>query len=267
MIRKTSAQAGVVYLVGAGPGDPELLTVKACRLIASAEVIFYDRLLDKEVLTLAPEVCELVYVGKRKHLHAMRQEDIARRMVERAAAGFKVVRLKGGDPFVFGRGGEEVAALHQAGIAVEVVPGITAATGAAASNTLPLTHRDSAHAVTLVTAHKRHGHLDLDWDLVSRPGQTVVFYMGFSVLADLVTGLLATGVPGETRFSIISRATYDDERVLHAALGDMPAPSELEQLEAPALLILHNTPDGIVAADRHAAGALSGFAWDRALLR
>ena len=240
---------GCVYLVGAGPGDPDLLTVKAHRYLQHADVVIYDRLVNKSLLQLTPAHCELIYAGKRKHLHTLSQAHIQDLLIQHARANKRVIRLKGGDPFVFGRGGEEVAALRKALIPVEVVPGITAACGAAASICLPLTHRDSAQAVTLVTAHKRHGRLDVDWDLVLRPDQTVVFYMGFSLLEELVTGLLAKGQPEKTRFSIVSHATQSDERTLHITLGSILGHPEIQNFDTPALLIMHNTPAGIIASD------------------
>lgn len=237
---------GTVYLVGAGPGDPELLTVKAWRCLEQADVIIYDRLVNKALLALARPDCKLIYVGKRKHLHSVPQPEIHALMQRCAHRYRRVVRLKGGDPFVFGRGGEEVQALRKVGLHVEIIPGITAAAGAAASTSLPLTHRDGAQAVTLVTAHKRHGQLDVDWDLVVRPQQTVVFYMGFSLLEELVGELLARGVDGRQQFSIISHATQPDERVLHSTLGEILSEPELADMATPALLILHNTPSGVL---------------------
>jgi len=237
---------GTVYLVGAGPGDPELLTVKAHRCLTQADVVVYDRLINPMLLALTPSHCEHIYAGKRKHLHAIRQADIHTLLIRHARQHKRVVRLKGGDPFVFGRGGEEVGALRAAGIEFEVVPGITAANGASAAACLPLTHRDTAQAVTLVTAHKRHGKLDIDWALVTRPGQTVVIYMGYSVLDDLASTLLIYGQPAETQFSIISRATHDDEFVLHTTLGEVRNHPQVDRVCAPALLIMHNTPAGIL---------------------
>lgn len=240
---KKSMQRGCVYLVGAGPGDPDLLTVKASRYLSAADVVVYDRLANSGVLDLVPRDCELIYAGKRKHLHAMTQPAINDILINKARQGLRVVRLKGGDPFIFGRGGEELAALDAAGIDCEVVPGITAATGAAASIGLPLTHRDCAQAVTFVTAHRREGVLDVDWQLVTRSGQTVVFYMGFSVLDDLVTALLERNVDPLTRFSVVARATRIDEMCLHSTLADIRAHPDLEHMTTPALLIMHNMPE------------------------
>ena len=231
---------GWVYLIGAGPGDPDLITVRGHRYLSQADVVVYDRLANKALLELVPGECELIYAGKRKHLHAMSQREINATLVARAQEGNRVVRLKGGDPFIFGRGGEETVALDQNDIRWEVVPGITAATGAAASAGLPLTHRDCAQAVTFVTAHKRDGVLDVDWELVMRPNQTVAFYMGFSVLEELVSALLERHQDPQTRFSIISNATRPNEKVLHTNLGSVTDHEGLETMSTPSILIMHN---------------------------
>ncbi len=249
--------AGCVYLVGAGPGDPELITVKGQRLLANAEVVVYDRLVNRALLDLLPSRCRRIYVGKRKHLHAMAQADINATLVKHALAGSRVVRLKGGDPLVFGRGGEEAAALSAAGVPWEIVPGVTAATGAAASTGLALTHRDFAQAVTFVTAHRRNGSLSLDWGLVTRPAQTVVFYMGLTVLAELVTGLRARGVPDTTQFTVVSRASLPGELVVHSTLADVLEHTGTLRLESPTLLIMHEIPVAAAAVSvaRQAAAA------------
>jgi uroporphyrin-III C-methyltransferase len=233
---------GTVSLVGAGPGDPDLLTVAGLRCLQAAEVVVYDRLVGSGVLALAPPGCERVYVGKRKHLHVLAQEQIHELLIERARRGLRVVRLKGGDGLVFGRVGEELDALDRAGISWQVIPGITAAQGAAAMAGLPLTHRDDAQALTLVTAHRRHGGLELDWDLVMRPAQTVVFYMGLSLLDEIVSGLLARGKSPDTSFTIISRATLPDERRLTTRLDRVTQEAESARMESPALLIMGPRP-------------------------
>ncbi len=235
-------KASCVYLVGAGPGDPDLMTIKGQRCISRADVIIYDRLVNKTLLAWAGTDCELIYAGKRKHLHAMSQQQINQLMINKAKAGYTVVRLKGGDPFVFGRGGEEIEALDKQNIAWEVIPGITAAAGAAASLGVPLTHRSHAQAVTFVTAHKQNGTLDLDWDLVMRPNQTVVFFMGFSVLDTLVQTLLNKGQPPETNFSLIADATGPRERKVHTTLAQVRDHPELPLLNSPVLLMMHPAP-------------------------
>lgn len=239
---------GHVYLVGAGPGDPELLTVKAWRTIRQAEVIVYDRLANRAVLELAPGGCALICAGKRKHLHAMTQEHIHDTLIEHARHGSRVVRLKGGDPFIFARGGEEIEALAAAGVPWHVIPGITAASGAAASLGVPLTHRDVSQAVTLITAHRKDGKLDVDWELMLHARQTVVVYMGLSVVHELVAGLRARGLDEATRVSIVARATHPDEEVIHANLADVDRHPRLDCLDSPALIIVHNMPDVRIAA-------------------
>lgn len=230
--------AGTVYLVGAGPGDAELITLKASRCISQADVIVYDRLVNKDLLTLKPAHCSLVYAGKRKHLHAMRQADINAALITHAQAGKVVVRLKGGDPFIFGRGGEEVDALAKAGIAWEVVPGITAASGAAAALSLPLTLRGQSQALTFVTAHRRDGELQIDWPLLLHSEQTVVVYMGLSLLTDISNELLRRGKAASTPFTVVSNATRPDQQLVQGTLTDIADLARQAELKSPALLIM-----------------------------
>ncbi len=230
-----------VMLVGAGPGDVDLLTIRALRCIEQAQVIVYDRLVGKEILSLAPGDCQLIYAGKRKHLHAMSQAQINAALVEHAHAGLRVVRLKGGDPMVFGRVAEEQAALQEAGIGWELVPGVTAASAAAASAGLPLTQRGYAQAVTYVTAHKQSGEFDIDWRLLASEQQTVVVYMGLSVIAALASGLIARGKPAETAVTVVFNATHDDEYIWHTRLDAVdPLPGDVPR-GVPAVLIIHPT--------------------------
>lgn len=227
-------------MVGAGPGDPDLLTIKACRALQSADVIVYDRLVDKRVLAIAPEWCERIYAGKRKHLHTLTQSRINTVLVDRAKHGLHVVRLKGGDPFVFGRGGEEVEALINARLPWEIIPGVTAGVSAAATSGIPLTHRDYAQAVTFITAHRRDGKLNLDWDLATRPAQTVVFYMATSVAHELASGLLRRGVPAEQQLSVVANVSLDNESVATYSIADFI--HRCPVVPAPAVLMLHSTP-------------------------
>ncbi len=229
---------GKVLIVGAGPGDPELLTVKADRCLRSAKVLVYDRLVHPDIVSLVPADCERIYAGKRKHLHAMTQANINATLVANARAGFDVVRLKGGDPFIFGRGGEEAQALRAAGIEFEIVPGITAGIGAAATAGVSLTHRDHAQAVTFVTAHRRHGQLEVDWDLVTRPAQAVVFYMAGSVAPELAQGLLAHGVSASRYVTVVSHATRANESRATMTLAEFAHCGQ--SLPSPAVIILHD---------------------------
>jgi uroporphyrin-III C-methyltransferase len=230
---------GHVVLVGAGPGDPDLLTVRAAREIAAADVVFADRLVGKGVMDLIPAAAEIVHVGKSKGEHSVPQDEIHRRMIEAAQAGKRVVRLKGGDPFIFGRGGEEVEALREAGITIDVVPGISSALGAAASMQVPLTHRDVAQSVTFVTGHAALGkEPDLDWASLARPNQTVVVFMGVGTADMIAARLIAAGRAPSTPVAIVENATRANEL---AVFGSLDRAAELIQsagITGPALLVI-----------------------------
>ncbi|HSC05417.1 MAG TPA: siroheme synthase CysG, partial [Steroidobacteraceae bacterium] len=233
-----SAGVGEVYIVGAGPGDPDLLTLKAARLLQQADVVLYDRLISEAVLDRARRDAERIYVGKEAGRHHVTQEQTQQLMIELALQGKRVCRLKGGDPFVFGRGGEELQALTAQHIPVTVVPGITAALGAAAYAGIPLTHRDHAHSVTFATGHAREGGAAPDWQELARPGQTVVFYMGLSQLPTIVAELTAAGARLDLPAAVIEHATLPEQRVIAGTLRDLAECVAAAQVRSPALLVV-----------------------------
>jgi uroporphyrin-III C-methyltransferase/precorrin-2 dehydrogenase/sirohydrochlorin ferrochelatase/uroporphyrin-III C-methyltransferase len=252
---------GSVSLVGAGPGDPELLTLKAYRRLQAADIVLYDRLVGQEVLDMIPESTRRFYVGKARSRHSVPQERINQALIDWAKAGNAVVRLKGGDPFIFGRGGEELEALAAEQIPVEVIPGITAASGCAAYAGIPLTHRDYAQSVSFVTGHLKSGRCDLDWQCLARPGQTLVFYMGLGSLSEISGQLLSHGLPAQTPLALVSHGTTRSQRVDIGTLAALPARFLAGEIVSPALLIvgevvaLHET----LAWFNAPAGQASGF--------
>ena len=224
---------GMVHLVGAGPGDPDLLTIKAHHLLLRADVVVYDRLVSPEVLAMARRDAERIYVGKRRANHCVPQDEINERLIALARAGKSVVRLKGGDPFVFGRGGEEIEALTAAGVAVEVVPGITAALGCAASASVPLTHRDHASTCVFVTGHLKDGTVDLDWPMLARPRQTVVIYMGAGSVPAIARQLVQHGLPASTPVALFENGTTDRERRVVGTLSTIERQAARAALTGP----------------------------------
>jgi uroporphyrin-III C-methyltransferase/precorrin-2 dehydrogenase/sirohydrochlorin ferrochelatase/uroporphyrin-III C-methyltransferase len=230
---------GSVVLVGAGPGDPELLTLKAHRLLSTAEVVVYDRLVSKEILDLVPTGAMRIYAGKAPGAHHLPQDEINALLVRLAKTGRMVVRLKGGDPFVFGRGSEEAAHLSRAGIPVAVVPGITAAAGCAAAAGIPLSHRGVATGVRFVTGHCREGvPLGLNWQSLADPETTLVVYMGLANIEEMCAELIRAGLPAGTPAIAISRGTTPAERRCRASLEDLPGAVRAEGFVAPVLLIV-----------------------------
>lgn len=232
-----AARGGAVWLVGAGPGDPDLLTLKALRLLGCADVVVHDRLTPPAVLALASPKARLIDVGKRKSRHLLPQEDINRLLVALALEGLTVVRLKGGDPFMFGRGGEELAACRAAGVEVHVVPGVTAALAAAADVGVPLTHRGLAQAVTFVTGHAASGDdPDLDWAGLARGNQTLAIYMGLSTAGRIAGRLIDAGRTASTPVVVVENASLVHERRRLTTLGGLEEATR--DLDGPALLIV-----------------------------
>lgn len=234
----TLQQTGEVYLVGAGPGDPDLLTFRALRLMQRCDVVLYDRLVGDDIMALVRRDAKRVYVGKLPRDHSMPQEDISELMVRLAREGCRVLRLKGGDPFIFGRGGEEIEKLAENGIGFQVVPGITAATGCGSYAGIPLTHRDHAQACTFVTAHGKDGALVLDWNSLIRPGQTLAVYMGLANLPALVDGARSHGVDMSTPVAVIQNGTRKNQIVVTGTLWDIADRAEQVQLKSPAMIII-----------------------------
>ena len=229
---------GEVYLVGAGPGDPDLLTFRALRLLQKADVVLYDRLVGKGIVDLARRDAELVYVGKARDKHALPQDNINELLVHYAKQGKKVCRLKGGDPFIFGRGGEEIDLIVAEGIDFQVVPGITAASGCAAYAGIPLTHRDHAQSVRFVTGHRKDGTVDLDWPHLVSETETVVFYMGLVGLRQICSKLMEHGRAGDTPIGLVSRGTTNLQEVITGTLDSLPDQIEGREIHAPTLIIV-----------------------------
>lgn len=230
--------AGTVYLVGAGPGNPELLTVRAARLLAQADAVAYDHLVAPEIVDLTPATAERIYVGKERDRHTLPQDELNLLLVKLAKSGKRVVRLKGGDPYIFGRGGEEAEILASHGVPFEVVPGVTAAAGVAAYAGIPLTHRDHAQACMLVTGHLKDGTADLDWPALARKRQTIVIYMGLHGLPQLCERLMAHGLPADWPAAIVQQGTTQRQRTVVGTLSTLPSLAIEAKLKAPTLIVI-----------------------------
>lgn len=229
---------GKVYLVGAGPGDPELLTLRAVRLLERADVVVYDHLVSSAVLDFVSPTAERIYAGKRRNEHTMRQEQINALLVTLAQQGKQVVRLKGGDPFIFGRGGEELQTLAAQGVAFEVVPGVTAASGVSSYAGIPLTHRDYAQSCIFVTGHLKDGTADLDWPSLVRPRQTVVIYMGLGGLPEICRQMMLHGAPANLPIAVVQDGSIATQKVVTGTLADMPERVARAGLKSPCLTLI-----------------------------
>ncbi|SUI80933.1 uroporphyrinogen-III C-methyltransferase [Shewanella morhuae] len=232
------AAKGKVWLVGAGPGDVELLTLKAWRILKTADVVLYDALVSEDILELIPKDAEKIAVGKRANKHSAAQDDINQLLVTKAYTRKNVVRLKGGDPFIFGRGGEELQTLVEAGVEFEVIPGITAASGTSAYAGIPLTHRDHAQGVTFITGHCQLESRPMDWQGYANPNNTLVVYMGILNAGIIRQGLLNAGRSPDTPVAIVSKATTKDQRRFIGRLGELEQLAADPQLHMPALMII-----------------------------
>ncbi|OYU36131.1 uroporphyrinogen-III C-methyltransferase [Novosphingobium sp. PASSN1] len=237
---------GTVYLVGAGPGDPDLLTLRAARLLSAAELVVHDGLVDPAIMALIPKGARLVSVAKQRARHTMQQDDINALLVREALAGHDVIRLKGGDPFVFGRGGEEAEACYAAGVPVQVVPGVSAAMGAAAAAQIPLTHRENASIVSFVAGQCK-GLSDQNWAGLAGVGRTLVIYMGVATSEAIAEKLMADGLAPDMPVAIIENAARPTMRVLRGALAGLGALVEAERVKSPALIVIGE----VTAREKH----------------
>ena len=231
------SDVGTIYLVGAGPGDPDLLTLRAARLIESAAVLVHDGLVSDAILAMAPPSARLISVAKKRARHTLPQDDINQLLVREALAGRDVVRLKGGDPLIFGRGGEEAEDARAAGVHVEIVPGISAANGAAAAAQIALTHRDAASIVSFVAGQCK-GLTDQDWTGLAGKGRTLVIYMGVKTAPQIAEKLMDDGLTPEVPVAVIENAARDDMRVVRGPLAELPDLVEHHQIQSPALIVI-----------------------------
>lgn len=236
---KSQLNSGEVALVGSGPGDAELLTIRAMRFIQQAEIAIYDRLVSEEILALLPEDCERFYVGKEQAKHCVPQDKINEILVEQAKSGKKVLRLKGGDPFIFGRGGEEAEFMLERGVSCHICPGITAASGCTTYAGIPLTHRGVAQGCTFITGHiQNNGQLNLPWSSLSSPTQTVVFYMGINTLPKIAEQLVAHGRDANTPAALIRKGTQPEQKTYRGTIGNLAELVEKHNITPPTLIVI-----------------------------
>jgi len=231
---------GEVFLVGGGPGDPDLLTFRALHLMQRSDVCVYDKLISKDVLNLVRRDAEFIYVGKERDRHTVPQEKINQLLVKLAKKGLRVLRLKGGDPFIFGRGGEEIEMLMEHKIPFQVVPGITAANGVSSYAGIPLTHRDYAQSCIFVTGHMKNETLTLEWDSLAKPNQTVVIYMGLLALSQICEQLIKRGAPKNLPIAVVEQGTTSSQKVITGSLLNITQKVKQEKLKSPSLIIIGN---------------------------
>ncbi|MER2490718.1 uroporphyrinogen-III C-methyltransferase [Catenovulum sediminis] len=245
---------GKVFLVGAGPGDADLITVKALRCIQTADIILYDRLVSDDIRSLFPATTPAFYVGKAMGHHCIPQDQLNALLIEKAQKGFSICRLKGGDPFVFGRGGEEMLALKQQGIEVEVVPGVTSGVGAAAYAGIPVTHRGTSQACTFITAHAEK-ELNVDWQALARLDHTLVFYMGLNKLPDIRQQLTTHGLAADTPAALIENGCRKEQRVFTGSVSDLEGLAKQHKLQSPTLVVIGHVVE--LAESLHWFGSLT----------
>ena len=231
---------GEVYLVGAGPGDPDLLTFRALRLMQQADIVLYDRLVHSDIIELVRRDAQKIYVGKKRDHHTVRQDEINQLLVKYAKEGNRVLRLKGGDPFIFGRGGEEIETLLDENVTFQVVPGITSASGCSTYSGIPLTHRDYAQSCIFVTGHLKDGKLDLNWEKLIQPNQTIVFYMGLVSIKIICNKLIEYGLDKNTYCALVQQGTTQNQKVFATTISLMPDMVEKEKPEPPTIFIIGN---------------------------
>lgn len=264
---KSQLNAGEVALVGSGPGDAELLTIRAMRFIEQADIAIYDRLVSDEILALLPENCERYYVGKEQAKHCVPQDNINQLLVDYALAGRKVLRLKGGDPFIFGRGGEEAEFLLQRGVSCHICPGITAASGCTTYAGIPLTHRGVAQGCTFITGHlQNNGQLNLPWESLASKTQTVVFYMGINTLPTIAEQLIAHGRAATTPAALIRKGTQPEQQIFRGNIGNLAELVKLHKITPPTLIVIGEVVNQLTEKQLSTPGFLDAKDYEQPLM-